>query len=215
MASSHHVADTTDIKAKLARLSIRKKRELAASIVANFDELFWITDFTSNAKVVQDGIEVQDVATTDITTRLLGDIIGDDVTADTLMEDEDMNDDDVEDDDVEDDHVEHSLAEVDEADGDSLDVATMHEHDKSDDTHETNVDLIEIADHVLVCDTGAVGLSPDHRDDRFRDTIADGAEADTILDLVVDHKLFIGIRKTHKKVHINQRARIRDLIPVG
>ena len=122
--SSHPVADTTDIKAKLAGLSIRKKRELAASIVANFDELFWITDLSNDAETMFEENEDSDVVTTVTTTGLLdntmGDVIGDEDTAntsiDTSIEDEDMNDDD-----VGHDHVERIPAEiVDEADGDLL-----------------------------------------------------------------------------------------------
>ena len=59
--SYHPVADTTDIKMELAGLSIRKKLELAATIVANFDELFWITDLSDNAEAMFDEHEDSDV----------------------------------------------------------------------------------------------------------------------------------------------------------
>jgi len=46
--SSHPVANTTEIKQNLKGLSLCKKRELSASIIANFDDLFWITDCNNN-----------------------------------------------------------------------------------------------------------------------------------------------------------------------
>jgi hypothetical protein len=177
---------------------------LAASIVANFDELFWITDLSNDAEKMFEENGDSDVVTTVTMTGLLdntmGDVIGDEDTANTSIEDEDMNDDD-----VGADHVEHIPAEiVDEADDDLLGVVTMHDNDKNDDTHELNVvDLGVIADHVLVCTTGTAGLSPDCQDSRSRDTATDEAEADNISDSLFD-SLVITLGQKAPRNKINQ-----------
>ena len=92
------MADTSEISKKLKGLSMRKKRELAASIVTNFEELFWVTDIDShdNADIdVDDEDEGTGVVTTMVSQDTASDIIGTGQTGDSALEVGLINDDDV------------------------------------------------------------------------------------------------------------------------
>ena len=121
MESSHLVAYTTDIKTELAGLFIRKKRELAASIVANFDELFWVIDLDNNAEMKLDGLEDTDAVTTVAPDGMIDDIVGNGDTGDTLVEDEVIIDDG-----VDHDHVLHQDISLAGAVAETLDSSSRH-----------------------------------------------------------------------------------------
>lgn len=101
--SSHPVANTTEIKQKLKGLSLCKKRELSASIIANFDDLFWITDCNNNnvaEMCVSDEAADTGVVTTVAKVILASDLNGIGCTGNSLIEGKSEHDDDVLDDHV-------------------------------------------------------------------------------------------------------------------
>lgn len=146
--TSHPVADTSDIKQKLKGLSLRKKRELAASIVANFEELFWVTDgdFSNNADV---DIGDEDVETDVVTTVAFHDPASD------VIGTEDTGDPEIEvglgfDDDVSDDHVAEMNNPSDADDQNYLSAAKdVLASDLGDAVAVTKVDDDVLNDHVL------------------------------------------------------------------